>query len=206
MDMRSPFVISIAALPRQEGAARTFESTFDAPAGMGIELLRVPEGDPIAVSLNMQSVSEGVLLQGAVRAWARGECARCVRDIEQQLEEAIAELVYYPQSVAALAAEDDEEAQEGELPLIHDEHIDLEPLIRDAIVLGLPLQPLCQPDCRGLCPECGERWDDLPEDHQHEYFDPRFSALDALAEQLAGEASGSGVAGAVIPTEGKRNA
>ena len=67
--------------------------------------------------------------------------------------------------------------------------------VRDALG-SMPLSPLCRPDCPGLCAECGERWDDLPDDHKHEFLDPRFSALDALAEQLmAGEAKAEDEAG-----------
>jgi len=49
--------------------------------------------------------------------------------------------------------------------------------VRDAVVLSLPLTPLCRPDCAGLCAECGERLDDLPADHSHTVIDPRWLAL-----------------------------
>ena len=60
--------------------------------------------------------------------------------------------------------------------------IDLEPAVRDAIVLTLPTNPLCRPDCPGLCPECGVHFDDLPADHSHEAADPRWAALRNLKE------------------------
>lgn len=189
MDMRSPFVISIADLPRHEGAYKQVTLQLPAPTRMGVELLAVPQGEPIALDLQLHAVSEGVLVHGTVRAQAQGECARCLRDIERDVREQLSELVYYPQRAAALAEEDDIEAEE--LPVIDSDHIDLEPLVRDALVLALPLQPLCKPNCAGLCPECGERWEDLPPDHHHDHFDPRFAALDDLAAQLlAAENSG----------------
>ena len=110
------------------------------------------------------------------------------------MQEQIAELVFHPERQQELIAEGDEEA--ADLPVVADDVVDLEPLVRDALVLSMPLSPLCRPDCPGLCAECGERWDDLPDDHKHEFLDPRFSALDALAEQLmAGEAKAEDEAG-----------
>ena len=90
---------------------------------------------------------------------------------------------------AAFVADGDEEAEE--FPEILDDHIDLEPILRDAVVSGLPFRPLCRPDCPGLCSECGEPWDNLPDDHTHEKLDPRFDALAALQDQLAGDSDGS---------------
>ena len=58
------------------------------------------------------------------------------------------------------------------------EFIDLEPSVRDAIILNLPLNPLCDPDCPGLCPTCGVKWSELPDDHAHEVTDIRWSGLE----------------------------
>ena len=57
------------------------------------------------------------------------------------------------------------------------EHLDLEPMVRDAVVLALPLSPTCTDDCSGLCVDCGERLDDLPADHSHDVVDPRWAGL-----------------------------
>ena len=62
------------------------------------------------------------------------------------------------------------------------DHLDLEPALRDAVVLALPLTPLCDEDCGGLCSTCGERLDDLPEDHSHDLVDPCWAALGALTD------------------------
>jgi uncharacterized protein len=63
---------------------------------------------------------------------------------------------------------------------VHDDHVDLEPLVRDAVVLALPFQPVCQGDCLGLCPQCGVRLLDNP-GHEHEAaVDPRWAALSGL--------------------------
>ena len=66
-----------------------------------------------------------------------------------------------------------------ELPELEGDLIDLEPVLRDAVVLALPLRPLCRDDCPGLCAECGARLADDP-DHGHETVDPRWAALQGL--------------------------
>lgn len=188
MDMRSPFVVSISDLPRQEGAQREHSCTFAAPKGTGVDLLKVPEGSPLDAALIFTSVSEGVFVQGSVRTHAEGSCARCLAPLSTDICEQIAEIVYYPESLHAL--EDTGQDDIDELPVIDSDHIDLEPIVRDAVVLALPLRPLCSPDCQGLCSECGERWEDLPEDHTHEFLDPRFSALDQLAQEMRATETG----------------
>ncbi len=76
----------------------------------------------------------------------------------------------------------DETTDADEVHRVVDELVDAEPAVRDAVVLALPSTPLCREDCPGLCPDCGQHWDDLPDDHSHEQRDPRWSALEALAE------------------------
>ena len=83
----------------------------------------------------------------------------------------LGELFAYPDSVT------DETTDADELPRVVDEHVDTEQTVRDALVLALPLAPLCRPDCPGLCPDCGEKWADLPPEHGHETLDPRWAAL-----------------------------
>jgi len=78
---------------------------------------------------------------------------------------------------------DDETTEEDEVGRIHDELIDLEPVVRDTLVLALPVNPVCRPDCPGLCPDCGVAWDDLPADHGHTTADPRWAALSALRDR-----------------------
>ena len=74
----------------------------------------------------------------------------------------------------------DEEQDEQELYHLNGDQLDLEPAFRDAVVLALPMSPLCREDCSGLCADCGERLDDLPEDHTHDPVDARWGALAGL--------------------------
>jgi uncharacterized protein len=76
----------------------------------------------------------------------------------------------------------EETTDEDEVGRMDGDLVDLEPDLRDAVVLALPLNPKCRDDCPGLCPECGVPWDELPVDHGHAEVDPRWSVLGRLAE------------------------
>lgn len=184
--MTSPFSLSLASLKRQEGSRITWENSVENSEAIGHELVHVPEKSRLNVSVSLTSVSEGVYVQGTVSAPLVGQCSRCLKNIEGNNTYGIAELAYYPERRAMLIDEGDEDAQEA--PVVSEDHIDLEPLIRDAIVLALPFQPLCSEDCKGLCPECGEALDALPDDHAHEApYNPQFDALASLEAQLREE-------------------
>ena len=181
MDLRSPYVVSLMSLPRQDGSVMNWEKELEAPSDLGVELIGVPQGSPLRISLDLQSVSEGVLIQGTVHMHQEGQCARCLRDLGSDHTEPVSELVFHPERKAAFVADGDDEAEE--LPEIVDDHIDLEPPMRDAIVLELPFVPLCRDDCLGLCPQCGFALNDDPS-HRHEpQVDPRWAALQGLTDQ-----------------------
>jgi uncharacterized protein len=75
------------------------------------------------------------------------------------------------------------DSEEGETYPILGDHLDLEPLAREAVVLSLPLVPLCRPDCAGLCPTCGADRNAGPCACPPPDGDPRWSALDALRRE-----------------------
>ncbi|BAL92289.1 hypothetical protein AMIS_70690 [Actinoplanes missouriensis 431] len=177
LDPRQPLVVDTTKLPRQPGATRALSRVVPAPADLGLELISVPEGSDLELDLSMTSVSEGVYISGAVRGSLSGECGRCLNEIGTSFEVSIAELFAYEDSTTEETTDDDEVGRmQGDL-------LDLEPAIRDAIVLTLPTNPLCRPDCPGLCPECGVHFDDLPADHSHEDVDPRWAALRNLTAE-----------------------
>jgi uncharacterized protein len=173
-DHRSPLVLDTRDLGRAPGAMREVQRRLLAPAGLGLDIVRVPEGAPLVLDLRMESVTEGVLVTGSVTAPTTGECGRCLEEISDEFTAQIVELFAYPQSAT------DETSDPDEVHRIEDDLIDLEALVRDTVVLGLPVSPLCRPDCAGLCPDCGQRLDDLPDGHAHELIDPRWAALAAL--------------------------
>lgn len=155
--------------------------TVPAPGDLGIAMARVPEGTPVALDLRLESVLEGVLVTGTADLQVTGECARCLEPLEWQEDVEFSELFVYPATDARGAVVEEPADEEDPLPLVQDDLIDLEPTLRDAVVLALPMAPLCREDCGGLCPECGVRLDEVP-GHVHEQTDPRWAALAALAE------------------------
>ena len=177
LDPRAPLVLDTRELGRRPGSQRTMSFTAPAPADLGIEVLRVPEGSPIELDLRLEAVMEGVLVTGTASADLTGECVRCLEPLGDGVTVDLQELFAYEESDTATdSGEDDASRLEGDL-------LDLEPLLRDAVVLALPFQPLCQDDCPGLCTECGARLADDP-DHQHDdAIDPRWAALSGLTEE-----------------------
>jgi uncharacterized protein len=177
LDPRAPLVLDTRELGRRPGSQRTKTFEVPAPADLGIEVLRVPEGSPVELDLRLEAVMEGVLVTGTAAAGLEGECVRCLEPIYDDVEVDLQELFVYDEGDTV--TDDDEDAgvsrMDGDL-------LDLEPLVRDAVVLSLPFQPLCQDDCPGLCPECGARLADDP-GHQHdEPIDPRWAALAGLTQ------------------------
>jgi uncharacterized protein len=175
LDPRAPLVLDTRELGRRPGSQREVSRTVPAPADLGIEVLGVPEGSPVELDLRLEAVVEGVLVSGQARAELEGECVRCLEPIHDEVEVRFQELFYYEDQ--NVDPEEDPEAS-----MLQDDLVALEPLLRDAVVLALPLQPLCTEDCPGLCVECGARLADEP-DHGHDApVDPRWAALSELAE------------------------
>jgi uncharacterized protein len=175
LDPRLPLVIDTHELGRRPGSMRTLSRSVPAPDGLGVAVLGVPQGSPIDLDLRLESVMEGVLVSATARAEVTGECVRCLDPLERSLEVTLQELYAYP------GRERDDVDDETELPALEGELIDLEPVLRDAVVLALPLQPVCRDDCPGLCAQCGAQLADDPE-HGHENTDTRWAALQGLLD------------------------
>ncbi|WP_340376016.1 DUF177 domain-containing protein [Streptomyces sp. SS7] len=187
LDHRNPLVFDTHELGRRPGALQRLARTVDAPKDFGVQgVIGVPEGAPVELELRLESVMEGVLVTGTARARAAGECVRCLEPLELALEADFQEMFSYPDADdrGRVKAEpvDDAEDDEDTL-LLEDGMFDLEPVLRDAVVLALPMQPVCQDDCPGLCSECGARLADDP-DHHHDAVDIRWAALQGLAGSL----------------------
>jgi uncharacterized protein len=177
-----PWKLDLRELGRRAGSMREWDATLPAPAGWGVEMIGVPEGAPVELRLRLESVMEGVLVSGQVDVPVTGQCARCLEPVTDTLELDVQELYAYEGSTTEATSEEDEVRR------IDGEHLDLAPLVRDAVVLTLPLSPTCTPDCAGLCVDCGERLDDLPPDHSHEVIDPRWAGLAARLAEKTGSA------------------
>ncbi|WP_244375560.1 YceD family protein [Streptomyces ficellus] len=176
-------------LGRRPGALQRLSRSVEAPADLGIDgVIGVPEGSPVELDLRLESVMEGVLVTGTARASAEGECVRCLEPLRQEVAADFQEMFSYPSDSSDArghrkeAADDDAEDDEDMTPL-EDGMFDLEPVLRDAVVLALPMQPVCREDCAGLCAECGASLNDDP-DHHHDAVDIRWAALQGLADSL----------------------
>ncbi|MAO79873.1 MAG: metal-binding protein [Nocardioides sp.] len=175
LDPRAPLVLDTRELGRRPGSQREVSLTVPAPADLGIDVLRVAEGSPVELDLRLEAVMEGVLVTGTARAALEGECARCLEPIHDDVEARFQELYVYIEHQTSHDEDDD-------VSRLQDDLVDLEPQLRDAVVLELPFQPMCEPDCPGLCPECGARLAEDP-DHSHEApIDPRWAGLADLQQ------------------------
>lgn len=146
------------------GEMREVAFEVPAPEKWGEGLVSVGQGAPVDLDVRLESVHEGILVSGTVGAEYTGVCSRCLTDIAEGLEVEFQELFAYP----------GDEATDFE---VQDDHVDLETLVRDAIVLSLPFQPVCQPDCPGLDPATGERLTVSTGEELREPLDPRWAAL-----------------------------
>ncbi|MDN5559371.1 MAG: YceD family protein [Ruaniaceae bacterium] len=173
--------VSVHTLGRRTGASMELVRTFDAPAHMGTEFLSVPEGSPMNAQLRIDAVSEGLFVSGDVTVQVRGLCVRCLEPLDGEYTATIEELFLLPEAVIRAVDEGDEDAQE--MYTTDGEILDLEGPFRDAIVAEMPFQPLCSPDCKGLCPTCGIKLSEAEEGHSHDVIDPRFAMLAQLLEE-----------------------
>ena len=191
---RSPYLYDTHDLPRRAGEMRQVELSIDIHEPMGFDILAIPSDEPVDLELTLQAVTEGVLVTARVLSVAVGECTRCLDPVELEIDENFTELYEYAEDARVVRkrekkmserqkkAQEEEELldEEDELRQMVGDDVDLEGPIRDAIILNLPLNPLCSADCPGLCPVCGEKLADLPEGHSHEVGDIRWAGLEGL--------------------------
>ena len=121
-------------------------------------------------AINFSRTPQGLYAQGRLQAISHEQCVRCLADAEQTLTCKIGDLFIYPP----------ENAPEDALTVGEDVHIDLAPLVRENMLLSKAIRILCRPDCLGLCPQCGQNWNEGPCDCQAENSDPRWAALKKL--------------------------
>ena len=170
---QTPYTVSVVDLVHRPGEMREKSIEVTVDDEMGNAVIGVRKGTTLDIDIRLESLHDGILVAGEVDTVADGECVRCLTDVSIPVEVEFAELFAYS-------------FDEAFDYTVQDDHVDLEPLVRDAVVLSLPFQPVCQEDCPGLCPECGVRLLDNP-GHEHEApVDPRWAALAGL-DQLASE-------------------
>jgi uncharacterized protein len=134
--------VDVRDLIREPGASRAVQ-VDESIGGLATELARVPEDWEVHADLLFESAVEGILVSGSVRGVMLISCARCLKPVEARFD-------LHVQELFAPGANE----QDDEYPLVEGS-IDLEPMIRDAVVLAMPFAPLCRPECLGLCSRCG---------------------------------------------------
>ena len=181
------FEFNTHELPRRAGEMKEYELDLEILEPVGVALVAVPAGDVIEVDMRLESVTEGILLSADIYAIAKGECIRCLDPVEVEVERKIQELYRYEPTADKGGKRNKKSVKVEEDDLDSDEELwldgsvlNLETPIRDAIVLDLPVNPLCSQTCQGLCPDCGEKWENLPDEHAHEAIDARWAGLKGL--------------------------
>jgi uncharacterized protein len=165
--------VDVSELLRRPGATQHVSVSTDLEEIRG-ELARVPEGSGLQLDLQLDSLADGIHVHGEIAGGVTEECARCLRTIPARIEVPVHEVYLYP----ADAGDD------GETYAIEDETLDLEPMVRDAVILALPLNPLCRPDCKGLCPTCGADRNDVECGHDDAPTNVRWGALERLRDMM----------------------
>lgn len=136
---------------------------------------------PVKVTLELNVTGEDIRIDGAVSTVVEEECSRCLDAYERDLE---AELHLYAMGSRGRDPQPEPEDDQGEGMLIHDgRQLDLSGEVRSAILLSIPMQPLCSPECKGLCPGCGANLNEGQCSCGHRAIDPRWKGLEKLRGQ-----------------------
>lgn len=178
LDPRTPLVYDTRNLQRRPGSQQESHRTVITPEKFGTDIVAVPVGSPLQLDLRAEAVSEGVLMSGRARGIATGICVRCLEPMSVPVEADFQDLFVYPDR-AAHHQQVDPDSDEDEVREMVGDLLDMEPMVRDAVVPALPFQPVCRADCPGLCSECGARLAEHP-GHRHDTIDPRWAALSSL--------------------------
>lgn len=191
------WTIPVAQIGSRPGQTKEIHQVFPAPQGIGDRIVGIQAGSDVMVDGRFDSIVDGLIFTGTLTAPVIMSCARCDKDISDDMTQQVTAFFPYEDTRSQPANEDveiiaGEEESEDLYPLLDNgAFADIEALIRDTFVMALPLQPLCSPDCKGLCPQCGVDLNEAP-DHHHDVTDIRFAGLAALKAQL--EAQEDGVA------------
>lgn len=169
---QNPWLVPVTTLRRQPGARRE-ERRVGQIGELSVVGSVVPaSAEAVAVAV-LDSAVGGIEVTAEIRAPWQGECRRCLRPLTGELRCEVREL-YRPRS-EHIGPDPDEDTYPFE-----GDHLDLSPMVRDALLLELPLAPLCGEDCRGLCPACGADLNAGPCGCAASLGDPRWGVLDVL--------------------------
>lgn len=168
--MANPLRIHVADLLRRPGTERQLRVAVT-PSELGVVDERFVPDEPVDVDLRLESLTDGIVVNGQVEATWRGECRRCAEPASGRLHCEIHEL--YQLTVT-----------DPDAFLLEGDQLDLEPMVREVIVLDAPVSPLCRDDCAGLCQQCGVDLNTGTCECAPPVIDRRWSALDQLKGTL----------------------
>ncbi|MDQ0613001.1 uncharacterized protein QF046_000642 [Microbacterium sp. W4I4] len=170
--VNGPYFLPVRDIVRKPGEMREHSISVTLADKWGEGIVSVEAGETVDIEVRLESVHEGILVSGTADSDYTGVCGRCLTDIVAPVEVEFQELFAYP----------GEEETDYE---VQDDHVDLEILVRDAVVLSLPFQPVCQPDCPGLDSSTGEKLAVSTDAESTAPIDPRWSALRQITDQDA---------------------
>jgi uncharacterized protein len=166
---KNPLVVGVKDLVHQAGEMRELTLELVAPEKYGEAMATVPQGTPMTLELRLEGLHEGILATGDVVVDASAECVRCLDPFTFELQVDFQELFAYSSS-------------DSDSYTVVDDSLNLEDIIRDAVVLELPFQPVCKEDCYGLDPATGEKRTEPPGENVADEIDPRWQELSKLLE------------------------
>lgn len=176
-DRSRPFLVGVSALRRTVGASRHVE-VHGPLADVAVLSASVPDDGDVDVLVELSSYPGGIMATGTVSAPWRSECRRCGGPVGGRITVDVRERFEVVPEVGGAEGDGDAYELAGDV-------VDLEPLARDALLLELPLAPLCSDACRGLCPRCGADLN-AGDCGCPAAVDPRWSALDQLHSPQGG--------------------
>jgi uncharacterized protein len=165
----TPLTIQVRDLVHQPGEMREHTLEVAAPEKYGAGVAWVPEGAPMTIEVRLEGLHEGILVSAEVTTTAQAQCVRCLDEHELPVQVDFQELFAYSSA-------------EADSYTVVDDSVDLGSIIRDTVVLDLPFQPVCKPECYGLDPETGEKRTGPGSDTEHQSVDPRWQELEKFFE------------------------
>jgi len=169
LNSRHPLRLNVGFLLHESiGYSRTFD--FDLPIVQVSEDLDVSH---MHGELRLTRTAQGLYGLGRLQAATPLECVRCLTPFDQEINARVNDLFVYPPGGTS----------EPLLAIPETAILDLGPLLREYFLLDVPLQPVCRPDCRGLCPECGNNLNETSCSHPVSDVDPRLAGLQSLMSQ-----------------------
>ncbi len=175
-------VLSLIKHGNEPGELTQTQLRWTVPEGWGTQVLTLKPGQEIPVDVTVVTIDEGVSVTVSGTAVLSGECVRCLAPVEIVEPFSSSEIFVHPDLASRIERGEDPDVDvEGDeldpTLVINRNTVDLEPVLRDAILSEATLSPVCGEDCLGICVHCGILLKDAPADHKHEFLDPRFAAL-----------------------------